>query len=462
MSNYSITLWDSLKFEILNAQEEDLAEEALVALRNIALRLGSGLTSIDPKTPLATYLKPVTKECNEQLQEPQHKQAKPAGQILKTLGSSSTVAFVLIVKAILPPLLTLYQDADSIAKQKALLEFLQQLLHAALHSYSTKPTISDAGIANPLEPFKDRLFEMFSQALMSTSKEEVSFRVIALRCLQSLCCLRKYLEDNEIGMAVQYFDEIVLSNDGDGRDLLKNAAIEALVEVSKIKPGLIMDITFPAFMARLPDTCLEGDTKYLVTLEGLARVSVEKATSDTLVRRLFNRLDAVLPNPGILSYPQAILSTLHYVLGRRDLTADANLTSYFERVVGLIKRTAIQSSDATTTMTVLENPLTMVYLGRLACLIVRALDSHKQTSVCRQVYTLFCEEEEFTPVLLDDRKITEGQTHTLILSTFLLAGVGREVSLLCSFHSTFANADSLGKYLYRSSKTSSRSILASS
>ncbi|MCJ1246191.1 hypothetical protein MMC30_003396 [Trapelia coarctata] len=425
ISTYSVTLWDSLKYEILNIQEEDLAEEALSALRTIAEKLSHGLNSTDPKTPLASYLRPITKECNEQLQAPQHKQAKPAGQILKSLGTASPVAFFLIVKAVVPPLLTLYQDADSIAKQRALLEVLLQLLEAALSSYGTVSLATEPAIENPLGPFKDRLFEMFSQALMSTAKEEVSFRVVALKCLERLCSLRKFLQDNEIGMAVQYFNDIVLSDDADGRDDLKNAAIEALVEISKIKPALIMDITFPAFMARLPDTCAEGDRAYLVTLEGLARVSVEKATSDTLVRRLFNRLDAVLQNPGTPHYPQAILSTLQYVLSRRDLVSDPNLNSYFEKMVALIKRTATASTDPGMS-TALSKAPTMVVLGRLFCLIVHALDSHRQRSVCGQAYTLFCEKDQCNPVLPPRLESTEAQRHTIILSTYLLAGVSRD------------------------------------
>ena len=434
MSTYSITLWDSLKYEILNVQEEDLAEEALSALRTVAEKLSHGLSSTDPKTPLATYITPITNECNEQLQAPQHKQAKPAGQILKSLGTASPVAFFLIVKEVVPPLLTLYQDADSIAKQRALLEVMMQLLEAALVFYGTAITATEPEIGNPLEPFKDRFFEMFSQALMSTPKEEVSFRVVALKCLECLCSLRQLLQDNEIGMAVHYFNDIVLSDDTVSRADLKNAAIEALVEISKMKPGLIMDVTFPAFMARLPDAYRGEDRGYFVTLEGLARISVEKTTSDTLVRRLFSRLDIVLQTPGTPHYPQAILSTLEYVLSRQDLVSNPNLNSYFEKIVALIKKTAIASTNPVIS-TALSETSTMVVLGRLSCSIVRALDSHRKRSVCAQAYTLFCEKDEASPVLPPGVECPEAPRNTIILSTYLLAGVDRDVSADSWFHS---------------------------
>jgi len=431
ISNYSVTLWDSLKFEILNVQEEDLAEETLGALHAIAIRLSRGLKSTDPKTHLARFLRPITKECNEQLQEPQHKQAKPAGQILSALGIASPVAFYLIVKAVVPPLNTLYQDADSIAQQRALLEVLVQLLNSAIAVYGTPSIPAPATIVeNPLEPFKDRLFELTSQALMSTATDEVSFRVVALKALLRLCLLRKYLQDNEIGMAVQYFDEIVLIEDPSGKDDLKQEAIRALVNLSRIKPDLIMNITFPAFMAKLPDSSLSDNQEYLITLEGLAQLSMERFVSDTLIRRLLNRLDVVLQNNGSSAYPRAILSTLHYVLSQRDLPEDPNLGSYHEKIVVGLTNRVVLASTGKAPATALNEDATLEILGRLVTMIVRALDDHKQKSVAIQVYSLYADDvTPFTPVPFN-KNTSKMERSTMILSTALMAGLGENVRRL--------------------------------
>ena len=429
MSNYSITLWDSLKYEILNVQEEDLAEEALISLQAIAIRLSHSLTSTDPKTHLARYLRPITKECNEQLQEPQHKQAKQVGQILSSLSTASPIAYYLIIRAVMPPLLTLFQAADSIEKQRALLEVLVQIFNAAI-LVKALPIVplSEQSHGQPLDGFHDRLFELTSQALMSTAKEEVSFRIVALKGLLRLCLLQAYLKDNEIGMAIQYFNEIVLEEDPNGRDDLKNEAVQALVEISKPKPQLVMDITFPAFMARLPDLSPEGKTDYLITLEGLAQLSVEKSISDTLVRRLLHRLDVVLQTGGPSAYPQALLSTLTYVLGRRDLKNDPNLGFYHERmVVSLAQRVVAGSSDPSKS-TALDEEATLEILGRLMNLIVRALDDHKQSSVSLQVYTLFADDQGWEPVPYR-KGVPNRQRLTMILSTFLMAAIKREVAM---------------------------------
>ena len=426
MSNYSITLWDSLKYEILNVQEEDLADEALSALKSIAVRLSYGLTSTDSITPLATYLRAITEECNELLKAPQHKQAKPAGQILSSLGTASPPALFLVVKSVIPPMLTLYQDAETTMKKRALLDVLAKLLESAQIMYGSA-SLSEVGAGkNPLEPFKDRFFEIFSQALMGTSQEEVSFRVVAMRCLLYLCYLRKYLQDNEIGMIIQYLNEILLGEDNQARDELKSAAIQGLVQISKTKPVLIMDITFPAFMARLPGSSPVDNLDYLTTLEGLARISTERGTSDTLIRRLLNRLDAILQKDGSAEYPKAILSTLHYVLKGRDLVSDSNLGLYYDKVVALITR-AVSGVTGHAPITALNDLSTMQVLGNLSTLIVRALDARKQNSVGQQAYTLFCEDISTAPAQFEEN-LTKSQRSTMILTTYLLAGISRDVS----------------------------------
>ncbi|KAL8766711.1 MAG: hypothetical protein Q9209_006580 [Squamulea sp. 1 TL-2023] len=424
VSNWSITLWDSLKFEILNVQEEDLAEDSLVTLQTIATRLGKDVSSPSPTTHLARYLKPITDECKEQLQEPQHKKAKPAGQILSSLATSSFIALFLVVKAVVPSLLTLYQDADSIASQKALLEVLVQIFNAAVVLDETSGTSrSSTDGEQPLKPFKDRLFELFSQALMSTPSEEVTFRTVALQGLLRLCQIRNYLQNSEIGMVIQYLDEIVLTEDPSGREDVKNGAVQALVEISKSKPNLIMDITFPAFMANLPDRYTDDKRDYIITLEGLARLSVEKSISDTLIRRLLSKLEDVLQTDGPAKYVQALLSTVDYVLSRRDLPMDPNLSSYHEKIVVAYVSKAAAASVGSGPQALIETT-SLEILGRLVARIISALDEHKRRSVAVETYTLFAEEgTPFTPVPYR-HDAPEKQRSAMILSTWILASVG--------------------------------------
>jgi DNA repair/transcription protein MET18/MMS19 len=427
ISTHSTQLWDSLKFEVFNAQEEDLAAEALAVIRAIAVKLSFGLTSATPQSALARFLRPIIAECNERLREPQQKQARPAGQILGSLATASPVAFASTVKAVVAPLLTLYQDMGGIGKQRALLEVLGQLFESALTVYGFWGSMEVyPQVKNPLDAFRDQLFEIFCQALMGTATTEVSFRIVALRGLLQLAMLRRFLAENEIGMVIQYLNEIVLEEDPDGKVDLKEEAIQALVRISGIKSRLIMDITFPAFMAKLPDSDMDGANHYIRTLEGLAKLGAEREIFQVLMRRLLNKLDIVLQNNSSQAYPKAILSTLHYVFSLQSLEDDPNLQVYYDRLVSGLIRKAVHPLQGIGNTTALNDEGILEVIGRLANLIVRSLDANRQQSMVSEVFNLYGSQQmdQFNPLAVD---ASPKQRQTIILSSYLLAGIRREV-----------------------------------
>ncbi|KAJ5218140.1 uncharacterized protein N7498_000239 [Penicillium cinerascens] len=428
VSRYSITIWEVLKFEILNVQEEFLSELSLTALQGIAQRLSEGVTEISQDLPLAQYLKPITKECNEQLQEPQQKQAKPAQQILASLSSSSVLAFALLVQTVVAPIFTIYQEADGIVKQRALLDTLSVLFESAIQIFG-KWTTRGAEVAfeNPLLEFKDQFSDVLGQALMGAAKEEVSFRVTALKGFLRLSTLRGFFQDNEIGLFVQYLDEILLQEESVGRDDLKKEAIAALAEISKHKPRLIMDITFPAFVATLPDEDDGTNTAYLSTLDTLAQISVERDIFETLFRRLFSKLSILLQKeqPGSVGYPRAILVTLLYVMQQRDMKVDPNVDLYFDKIVVGLCRSVSEAASGKAKNRVLNDATILDTLGRLCNLLVRSVSIQKQEQAAENVYSLFALPGDFSPVPFF-HGATADQERTAIVSTYLLAGLSKD------------------------------------
>ncbi|KAH8429886.1 MET18/MMS19 family protein [Aspergillus melleus] len=435
VSRYSITIWDALKFEILNAQEEFLSDLSLEVLNNITKRLSEGVTQVSDQLPLAQYLRPITKECNDQLREPQQKQAKPAQQILGSISTASAVSFTLAVQTIVAPLLTIYQEAEGIAKQRALLETLIVLFDSAIQVFGEWTSRDPEPAAeNPLLEFKDQFSDIFGQALMGVIKEEVSFRVSALKGFLRLSTLRNYFQDNEIGLFVQYLDEILLKEESVGRDDLKKEAISALAELSKYKPRLIMDITFPAFVATLPDSNESTDSDYLTTLENLAQISVEKDIFETLVRRLLSKLTVLLQKeqPGSAAYPRAILLTIFYVMSQRKMDQDPNLGVYYDKIVISLCRSVAESASGKAKNSILTDVTVLDILGRLCNLIVRSLPRDKQDEVAENVYTLFSTAESFSPVPFA-QSADANQQRTMIISTYLLAGLPADCDKLpCS------------------------------
>lgn len=434
VSRYSITVWDTLKFEILNAQEEFLSDISLQVLQSIAQRLSEGVSEASDKLPLAQFLKPITKECNEQLQEPQQKQAKPAQQILSYISAASVVSFTLVVQSVVAPLLTTYQDADGITKQRALLETLVVVFDSAISVFGNWTSRGPQTIlGNPLLEFKDPFSEIFGQALMGAAKEEVSFRVSALKGFLRLSALRDFFQDNEIGLFVQYLDEILLKEESTGRDDLKREAIAALAEVSKYKPRLIMDITFPAFVATLPDADDGTNSEYASTLQILAQISVEKDIFETLVRRLLSKLTVLLQKdePGLAAYPNAILLTIFYVMKERKMDEDPNLGLYYNKIVVDFCRSVAQTAAGKAKNGILSDPAVLDMLGRLVNLIVRSISKEQQDEVAANVYTLFMPADEFSSIPFAAASTSSaGHQRTMIISTYLLAGLSKDCTAI--------------------------------
>ncbi|RMZ78055.1 hypothetical protein DV737_g4053, partial [Chaetothyriales sp. CBS 132003] len=390
LSHYSITVWDAVKFEVFQAQEPELAEEALHVIEAISACLSKSSNGSPTSSPLVQYLSPINRECLERLQEPAARQAKAAGDILRAAASASTRSFEIIMKSIGPALLTIYQSADGIIKQRATLEVTNQLLEAAIEVYGSWTSLSpknSSGNENLLVEFRDKLTAIYSQVLMGTVKEEVSFRLTAAKGLLLLSQMRSLLQDDEIGMFVQYYDEIILTEESYGRDELKQKSMSALADISKFKPRLIADITFPAFTARLPD--YEDDAKssdYQSVLQALSEISIERELLETLMRRLLNKLDLLFRSttPGPFPYTCAILSTMYHVLNRTVETQGVRLDAYFDSVVvGLSQRAADSSHGPLADSRVVD------LLGRVSNLIVRRSATEKIVSVSDNVYTLF-------------------------------------------------------------------------
>jgi DNA repair/transcription protein MET18/MMS19 len=450
MARYSITLWDSVKYEILTAQEVDLADEALLVLEAIAEGLSEspggihqnsedtsgGIDFTPTSTPLEQYLKPVNKESLEHLHEPAQRQAKASGDILKAVASANTSSFGIVAEAVVPQILVIYQSFDGISQKRAILEVLNQMLEAAIKVFGTW---KEAGSAheNPLKGFKDNLVALYSQALMATVKEEVSFRLAVAKGLLSMAALRYYLEGDEIGLIIQHFNEIMLKEESYGRDELKKTAMTGLAEISRSKPQLIMDITFPAFLANLPEDeeSAEKVASYQSTLEGLAEISVEKEPFETLCRRLLNKFDTLARGPHRQAYPYtcALLSTLLFAVDRNSKADPSSVNSYFPRVVVEYSK-AVASAGSTESLNPFRNSEVLDLLGRVGNLLVRTAPIEQKKQVGDNVYTLFASKS----MVADRTVLTAAKVNpeSMILSTWLMAGLPKDLQILAFFDST--------------------------
>ena len=431
LSSYAVFLWDSLKYEAFNAQEDDLAVDTLLVVRALAAHLRDDGDGVDASGSASGLLKLVARECTDRLREPQQKVAKAAGQVLRTVVGISPEAFACVVAAAVPRLIKQYQTAGSIEERLALLEPLSEILCSAPSNYAGP---SQSMLAHhPLVQSKADMLQLCTSTLGNPSREVAFLRVTALKCLSSMIELPGLLTAAEVKTVVQELNSIILRHNDDPETSLKDEAIQCLRTVSKALPDLIVNETFPVLIARLFTEGASLDFgNYCANLECLARISTGTKFCGTLVRRLIGCLDDAVSRDDPVQNVSAMLSTINYVLVEERDGDNLRPAEYHQRLLQLItaaSNAAVGKQD----LTPLNQPDALLSLGRLALTIVHDIDAALQQEIVAQAYTLQQQEPVFIngPTSTD---ISEPRGLTVMLSTYLLAAAESKVSRATIWH----------------------------
>ncbi|KAF2463023.1 ARM repeat-containing protein [Lindgomyces ingoldianus] len=425
---YSITLWDALKFEVLNVQEEDLAQEALMGLAAIARTLSQGTSG-----PLNAYLRPITKECNEHLEDAPTKQSQASARILRTIAGVSPEVTNLIMAGVLPNLFLLFQTADTMAKKRGLLEVLVQLVRADIEVYGDWRSVGLAkehAPPNALAQFRDQAVEVMVNGLSTAPVKEVSFRLVCLDGLLELSKARQLLSDDDVGKIIQLFHAIVTDEESYGKDEIKEAAMNGLGEIAHQKPQVVVDRAFPAFMAQLPDADVNSSKGYVPVLEAFAKLASEEKIFDTVILRLKNKFSSAVKQNASSAYIVALLSAMLYALNQGASKLEQNhesLLYHQDIVLPLLARTS--SVDASHPEA-FDDEATLDLVGRICNIIVRSQPLDQQNKVSAELYTLFREtsQAELPPF---STSTSPEYNRTMIVSTHLLASFRKETTLPC-------------------------------
>ena len=302
---YAVSMWDTIRFEILNANDEDVSNRGLELLQAITKSLSFGLREAASNTPLGKFLKVITDACVKELKDTEGKSAKPAGRILAECASVSYPANRFLIERTMPVLILLFRETNSVNKRTAILEILNGLLD------STKSILAEKEAeGNPLLALTDDLFDVYSKGFLGSTSQEATYKLTALDGFKKLMAIPGVLANNEVGIVVQYFNDIVLRDENEetwyaplmSKLTFSRKVLSALADLAKTKPQLILDITFPAFLAELPDSesverrdaSLRQRKGYKAILAALAQISSERVIFEVLLRRLFSKLDIVL------------------------------------------------------------------------------------------------------------------------------------------------------------------------
>lgn len=428
ISLYSITLWDALKFEILNVQEEDLAEEALNGLAAIARTLSQGTNG-----PLNAYLRPIVKECNEHLEDAPTKQSQASARILHKIAQVSAEVTNILLSGVLPTLFLLFQNADTMAKRRGLLEVLIQLVRANIAEYGDwrAPGASGDQVAhNALKEFSGQALEILLNGLESAPVKEVSFRLVCLDGLLQLSKVRQLLSEDDICRAIQAIQTVVVHEESYGKDEVKVAAVSGLVEIAHQKPQLVVDKAFPVFLAQLPDSDRDESRSYSTVLEAFAKLASEEKIFDTVLLRLKNKFGIAVQQGASSSYLVALLSAMLYALnkGEAKLSQSPEASTYYSDIaVPLIQRA---SSSNTSHPAAFDDESTLDLVGRICGLIIRSQALDSQNATATELYTLFRGNDQsgYPPFNLN---AAPQMDKTMVISTHLLASFRKEIVLPC-------------------------------
>ncbi|KAK1089719.1 hypothetical protein LTR48_000005 [Friedmanniomyces endolithicus] len=364
---YSVTLWDALKFEILNVQEEDLAEEALTSLALLAAKF-----SYFGEGPLNAYLRPIIKECNEHLEDAPTKQSEAAGRILHALVSSAPQAADKVSKGILPVLFALYNGSESITRRRGLLQAFNQITGGFEKMTGEIPGAD----CKALQAFADDALAAMVRALVSAPKAEVSFRMASLTGLAQLVSVPGLLSDKQINQAVDTVTNLVLHEQLQGHGDIRTPAIKALSSMALNVPQAVRDRSVPAFMVELPDVP-EGDVVPSTVLEAFAQLAAEGQIFDTVVLRLKNKLRSVRHQGASLAYQRALLFAMLYAFTFGSPARDDGVirSAYYADYADPLTIDFVKDVSSET------DPVAVDVVGRIANIILRPQSVHLQSTV---------------------------------------------------------------------------------
>ncbi|KAF2147688.1 ARM repeat-containing protein [Myriangium duriaei CBS 260.36] len=388
---YSVTLWDALKFEVLNEQEKDLAQDSLEALGSITRQL-----ELASEGALNAFLKPVVKECNEHLEDAPTKQSDAAGKFLNIIAKTSPSVADLVIKGVMPSLLTLFQASESIARRRGLVEVLNKLLQAIEAVSSQWQTRDDAGLivgdraaSHAFKAFTNDSVELLLQAVISAPKTEISFRLCSLQALEQMLKIRQLLTESDTERILTSCTDIVIHEYSSSSDEIKASAVSTIIAAARQYPKLAVENALPALVVELPDCPELGVFTYEPALEVLARLSVEPQLADTIIVRLRNKLEAAKRQNAPRTYVIALLTSFLFVFTNGSPAKEegvlkiTHLTElvlpWLEEAIGLGRPES----------PILGSEVAVDIISRICEIILRDQSQHTQNQIYNSIQHLF-------------------------------------------------------------------------
>jgi DNA repair/transcription protein MET18/MMS19 len=373
LNDWSSKIWDALKFEVWNGEEEDSIKGSLQILHNLAESLSKSPFPLEwdlNEDYLSYFAIPAINECSTRLHDSRKQYLIPSGRMLQAIASASPYSFYLVIKKVLPALLLIWQDSKLGSEKKSLLTVLNNILQArvdqiladdfvpgmlkeeempmAMQEYLSE---SMKKMGEAFGRFRDGLVEVYSAAVSDMKKaselQDDSFALPAIHGLALLFKIPGYLSDAEMGMVVEQLNRIALEL-RDKKEIHAEALF-ALHQISVEAEG-VFKITLSNYILELPEKISpissesypEELESVIFKLQDLIELSYtappkirridEKITTKLwhdhfleLQSKLSDKLQSVLQHEGQQDYAHAILAAICTSVERFDETAQLKI-----------------------------------------------------------------------------------------------------------------------------------------
>lgn len=263
-------IWDSLKFEIWNGDNDIFIQSSLNVLTALAASLDEPCDILNKEASLHKFVITCLGECKTRILDKEKTYLSSCGRIFHAIATASYHAFCLVSKFAIPVFDTLWQSHNDGIEKARVLEALNYILEARVQIEEFRPfeNLAQLGEDNQrwtksnrdrmivtFKGFRGRLLEIYENDVrdllthpgLSNESENGLF---AITGLGSLLAVPNYLEESERSMIIRLFIEVSL-------DQRLNVAVCAassdnLAHVTTQSQQALRKVILPSIMERLP------------------------------------------------------------------------------------------------------------------------------------------------------------------------------------------------------------------
>ncbi|KAI7907118.1 Dos2-interacting transcription regulator of RNA-Pol-II-domain-containing protein [Cokeromyces recurvatus] len=382
-------IFSSLKLEVFQAVEPSLEDAALKAIHAVVNALNTTGLSTSESDPVEKALQPLIEECTTNLKDPDMKDSKQTGRILRATASASDHSCHYIVNIIIPLVLKQYRETSVAILKKANVDIIIDLLEACKTLYGTDDEIEkvDDNFTSPLIQYKDQFFAIFESSLKASNEYNL-LRLSGLTGLKLMIISKRFLEENEVGIAIQSINSILLDEQDEE---LRSAALNALSVTSHINSKYVNEITILSLVNRLPDTTTNLSSKaYLYILHALEVLAPVAAIYKQAMPLLIQKFDHVCEKDTNASYALAIAQCILSILNTKSAKKHDDIIGSIDTLVSHFITKAIEASLCSEDNLILDYDV-METLALITITVFSKLNSEAQKAYIDKAYKLFVE-----------------------------------------------------------------------